>query len=542
MTKKPTRADAVIDFIERLQITIGEDAGKPFLLRDWQKAFIRDVYDPIHPNGTRKVRKAVLSMARKNGKTELAAALLIVHLIGPEAELNGEIYSAANDREQAAIVFNAVKRMVQASKTLSKYLKVVDSTKTVFVKASGIKAQGSRYRALSAEAGTKHGLNPSMVIYDELAQSKSRELLDTLLTSQGARAEPLFLTISTQSHDPQHPLSEMIDDGLKGDDETVVCHLYAAAEGCALDDEKAWSDANPALGDFRSLPELVQMASQAERMPSFERNFRLLYLNQRVNAHASLIHTQDWRNCGPSEDDVGKALLRCAYTTDEGQFRPGEPIYLALDMSMRTDLTALVAISATDGSRVAAWFWKPAGAVVEHAQRDRVPYEVWQQRDLLITPDGRTINPASVAAKIVELYGQFEVRGLAYDRYKIDELLRCFDELGFEAQEGEGYGLRLVPWGQGYKDMTPAVDALEQAVLDGDLKHDGHPILTWNLMNAICIGDAAGNRKLDKEKSRFRIDGAVSLAMALGLKARDRLEPVATSPWEDPAYSILPAK
>lgn len=540
MVKKPTRADAVIDFIERLQITIGEDAGKPFLLRPWQKAFIRDVYGKLDRDGKRTVRKAVLSMARKNGKTELAAALLIVHLIGPEAELNGEIYSAANDREQAAIVFNAVKRMVQASKTLSKYLKVVDSTKTVFVKVSGIRGQGSRYKALSAEAGTKHGLNPSMVIYDELAQSKSRELLDTLLTSQGARAEPLFLTISTQSHDPQHPLSEMIDDGLKGDDESVVCHLYAAEEGCALDDEKAWEAANPALGDFRSLEELKQMASQADRMPSFERNFRLLYLNQRVNAHASLIHQSDWRACGPQDEP--KPLLRPAYTDEDGQYRPGEPIYLGLDMSMRTDLTALVAISAETGSRVAAWFWKPSGAVLEHGQRDRVPYDLWQQRDLLITPDGRTVNPASVAAKIVELYGLYEVRGLAYDRYKIDELLRCFDEHGFEAQEGEGYGLRLVPWGQGYKDMTPAVDALEQAVLDGDLKHDGHPILTWNVMNAICIGDAAGNRKLDKDKSRFRIDGAVALAMALGLKARDRLAPVAVSPWENPEYSIVPAK
>ena len=531
-SRKPSRADLVIAFVERLKITIGDDAGKPFRLRPWQKRFIRDVYGLV-VKGRRVVRRAVLSVARKNGKTELAAALVLVHLIGPEAELNGEIYSAANDREQASIVFNAVKRMIEADRGLQKRLTIVPSTKTIFVHASGLRADGSKFRALSADAGTKHGLNPSFVIYDELAQSKNRELLDTLTTSQGARAEPLFLTISTQSHDPQHPLSEMIDDGLKGQDPSTVCHLYAADDDCELLDEAQWRKANPALGDFRSLEEFRTMAAQAKRMPSFERNFRLLYLNQRVSAHASLITASDWKAC---RGDV--AFKERSQDAETGALVEGEAIYLSLDMSTTTDLTALVAISANDGSRVRSWFWKPLDLIDDHSKRDGVRYDLYAQNGFLETSPGRTINPRLVAQKIVDLCKVYEVRALAYDRHRTDELLRYLDDVDLIAQEGSGYGLRLRPVGQGFVGFSPCVTAFETAVLDGQLVHDGHPLLTWTIMNAQAISDPAGNRKLDKAASKFRIDGAVALAMGLGVKAIDREAPVAISPWEDPNFRM----
>lgn len=519
--KKPTRADAVIAFIEKLTITIGADAGKPFRLRDWQKRFIREVYDPVDERGARIVRQAVLSVARKNGKSELAAALVLVHLIGPEAELNGEIIAAANSREQAAVVFNAVKRMVEIEPALQRYLTVVPSTKRIFVHRSGITATGSVFKAVSSKSGNLHGLNPSFVIYDELAQSPTRELLDTLRTAQGARSEPLFLTISTQNNDPQHPLSEMIDDGLKGEDPSTVCHLFAANDNCDLLDEAEWRKANPALGDFRSLEELRNKAERAKRMPSEEHNFRLLYLNQRVSNQASLISKSDWKAC-----------------EGEAEFEPGEAIYLGLDLSARFDLTALVAVSAENGSRVKAWFWKPDELVMQHADRDRVRYDLYRNQGLLETTPGRAIDPAFVAHKIGELFQTYHVVGVAYDRYRIDELLRCFDAIGLEAQKGIGYGLRLEPWGQGFADMTPAIDAFESAVVQADLKHDGHPLLTFCVMNAIAFSDPAGNRKLDKSASRFRIDGAVALAMALGLKARDRTSLAPPSPWEDPRFKI----
>jgi phage terminase large subunit-like protein len=514
--------ERAIAFIEKLKITIGDDAGKPFKLRPWQKSFIRDVLNPVGESGKRRVRRAVLSIARKNGKTELAAALILVFLIGPAAEVNGEIYSAANDREQASIVFNAVARMVEASPVLSRHLKVIPSTKVIYVKTSGIKAAGSKFRALSAEAGTKHGLNPSFVVYDELAQARTRELLSVLTTSQGARKEPLFLTISTQNNDPTHPLSEMIDDGLNSDDPSVVCHLYAADDDCDLMDVTQWRKANPALGDFRSYEELEDMAKRAVRLPSEEAEFRLLYLNQRVSLHAPLIATSDWRKC------FVKNL----------EYAPKEPIYLGLDMSTTTDLTALVATSVNDGSRIKAWYWKPEALIADHTKRDRVRYDLFAKEGFLTTSPGRIINPRLIAAKVVELSETYDVRGVAFDRAYMDEVLRYFDDNGHVAQEGEGDGIRLVKWGQGFIGMNPAINAFEAAVLTDDLKHDGNPLTTFCVSNALSIMDPAGNRKLDKAKSRFRIDGAVALAMALGLKALDRVEVPPVSPWEDENFKL----
>jgi phage terminase large subunit-like protein len=495
------RADAVVAFIECLTVPSGEGQGGPMRLRPWQRAFVRDVYGPVAPSGRRLVRRAVLSIARKNGKTALIAALVLAHLVGPEAITNGEIYSAANDREQAAQVFKVARQMVEADPELQALITVVPSTKTLVCRDNG-----SFYRALSAEAGTKHGLNPTVAIFDELAQAKNRELYDVLDTSMGARAEPLFITISTQSNDPEHILSKLIDDGLSGADPTTVCHLYAADEDCELLDEAGWKAANPALGDFRSYEDLAVLARKAARMPAEEPKFRNLYLNQRVAPHATLIARADWMAC-----------------QGEAEWEDGEPVYLALDLSAKTDLTALVGVSAENGSRAQAWFWKPGDLLEEHERRDRVPYREWSA-EWIEAVDGRAIHPRAVAQRIAELTGRYQVLGLAYDRWQIDHLLREFDGVGLQAHRDgdDGDGLRLIPWGQGFKDMSPALDALETAVLHGELKQPGNPVLTWNMANAIATMDPAGGRKLDKAKARFRIDGAVALAMALGLKARER--------------------
>jgi phage terminase large subunit-like protein len=435
---------------------------------------------------------------------------VLAHLIGPLAVINGEIYSAANDREQAAQVFKVCRQIVEADPELAALLTVVPSTKTIVAKRNG-----SFYRAMSAEAGTKHGLNPTVVIYDELAQAKNRDLYDVLDTSMGAREEPLFITISTQSNDPEHILSKLIDDGLGGEDPTTVCHLYAAPEDCDVLDEEGWAAANPALGDFRSLEDLTVLAARAKRMPAEEPKFRNLYLNQRVAPVSTLIAKVDWMRC--------QAPPRIAGKPSAADLVDGERIYLALDLSAKTDLTALAAVSSENGSRVAAWFWKPADLIDDHERRDRFPYRKYTG-DWIEAVPGRSIHPRAVAMRIAELTGQYRVEGLAYDRWGIDNLLREFDGVGLQAhKDGEkGDGLRLIPWGQGFKDMSPAIDALETAVMHEELIHPGNPVLSWNVANAVAVMDPAGGRKLDKAKARFRIDGAVALAMALGVKARER--------------------
>lgn len=517
------RATRVIEFIELLEVPSGVGQRKPMRLREWQKQFIVDLYAP-NDEGVRRVSRAIFSVARKNGKTALIAALVLAHLVGPEAKKNDEIYSAANDREQAGQVFKFCRQFIDADAELSSMLEVVPSTKTILYKP-----HGSFYRALSADAGTKHGLNPSVWIYDELAQARNQELYEVLETSQGAREEGLGIVISTQSPDPEHPLSKLIDDGLVADDQSVLVHLYSIPDETEnIFDKEKWALANPALGDFRLLKDMDKLARKAQRMPSFEASFRNLYGNQRVDQTSPLIPRSEWRAC-----QTGDTLA------------DGEEIYLALDLSGVHDLTSLVGVNADPKEdRVKAWHWKPKEWLHDHAKRDRAPYDVWASEGWLETPPGRAIDYSYVAARIAEIREDYIVRGIAYDRWRIEQLLVEFQRLGVDAYiDGKDKpfdgALRLIPWGQGYRDMSPAVEALESSVVHRRLKHDGNPVLGFCFANAIAVTDASGNRKLDKSKTRFRIDGAVSTAMVLGLKARET-EPIgtATSPWDDPSFSL----
>lgn len=445
----------------------------------------------------------------------------MAHLVGPEAVENGEIYSAANDREQAAQVFKVASQIVRADPELDAesggHIRIIPSTKTL-----ACYSNGSFYRAVSAEAGTKHGLNPTFAIFDELAQAKSRELYDVLDTSFGARAEPLFVVISTQSNDPEHILSKLIDDGLNAKDPTIVCHLYEIPETDDVFDPANWKKANPALGDFRSLEDLKAIAKKAQRMPAEEPKFRNLYANQRVSPVSSLISKPEWMACA-----------------GEAEFVEGEEVYLALDMSAVVDLTALVMGSEADPTRLRPFIWKPEDLLQEHSARDfgggHMRYVEWAKDGHLLTSPGRSIDPAVVANKIAELTQTYRVLGLAYDRWRVKDLLREFDRIGFEAFEDtgdkKGSGLRLVPWGQGFKDMAPAVDALELAVTERRIIHPSNPVLNNHFGNAVAATDPAGNRKIDKNKVRFRIDAAVATSMVVGLKARDR-KSEATSFWE----------
>ncbi|MDD5234484.1 MAG: terminase large subunit, partial [Syntrophales bacterium] len=472
MAKNSERVKRIIQFIEQLTVPSGKGEGKPFKLNRAERRFIQDVYGPVYRTGNqflRIVRRAVLSMARKNGKTAFIACLALVHLVGPEAIKNGEIYSAATEREQAAIVFKYAAQIVRADKELESLIKIVDSTKTMVCFSNG-----SIYRAISAEAGSKFGLNPTVVIYDELAQARNRDLYDALDTSMAARLEPLYIVISTQSNDPQHILSQLIDDGLSGRDPSTVCHLYAVPDDAenVFTDEKLWKLANPALGDFRSLPEMRTAAKRAVRMPSFEQSFRNLYLNQRVDAQSPLIPRSEWMAC-----------------QGDAEIPLGSEIYLGLDLSGKTDLTALVGVTAGEQDRVKAWFWKPKETLLEHEKRDRVPYTVWRNQGFIETTPGRAIQYDWIAARLAQIHKDYVVLGMAFDRYRIDDLMKAMADIGLDAyidskDKQRSGALRLVPWGQGFKDITPAVEALEGSILDRRFVHDGNPVLTWNISNA----------------------------------------------------------
>lgn len=491
-----SRADRVVAFIESLKITAGAHAGRKFKLRDWQREIIAAIYD-VDDDGVRKVRQALLAIPRKNGKTQLAAALALCHLAGPEAESRGQVLSAAADRDQAALIFREMLALIEADEHLSDRIIVRH-----FNKSLEDAETGSTYQALSSDARKAHGLSPSFVVCDELAQWHGRELYDNLVTGTGARAEPLVVTISTMSADPNSVMSELVAYG-RGvhageiDDPTFHATIYSAPEGSDPWAEDTWFACNPALGDFRSLPEMRTAAAQAQRLPAREPSFRLLYLNQPVDAAARFLNGPDWRACaapaGPSE------LL-------------GARCFLGLDLSATTDLTALCAYF-PDSGHVLSWFWVPRDGLEDAERRDHVPYQLWARQGLIEATPGRAIDKRFVVQRLGEIVEDYRVECLAFDRWKIDEVQRIMAD--------EGVKLPMEPWGQGFKDMSPALDALETLVLQAQLKQPGHPVLDWCVANAVTMSDPAGNRKVIKGgRQTGRVDGVVALAMAVGIAAR----------------------
>lgn len=492
----------------------GVGQGRPLKLREWQKQLIRDTYDPVDDDGLRLVRRALWTMARKNGKTALAAALVLVHLVGPEAKRNGEVLSAASDREQAGHIYKMCRQMIELDDELSQRCKCIDTLKRIVCYHLG-----SFYQSLAADARRQHGGNPSFCIYDELAQAQNRELYDVLNTAFGAQDEALMLVISTQSSDSQSIMTELCDDALNQaagnlNDPTFFGRVFAVPDDVEdIYDEKVWHLANPALGDFRSLRDFRALAAKARRSPSAEATFRNLYLNQRVDGVQAFVNRHDWKAC---EQDVPEAMLRTA------QWFGG------LDLSSRHDLTAYVMVGRLADGRVAVLprFWLPEGedkteGLAERSKRDGAQYELWRDAGWLRVVPGRVVSYPAVVREVYELIQQYNVQANAYDRWRIAdfkaEILRAgLDEAKFN----------LYSHGQSFKDMSPAIEALETLILEHNLCHTGNPVLTYCISNVKVMRDESENRRFDKRQKHKRIDGAVALAMAVAASTRAELPEV----------------
>ena len=500
-----TRAGRVVAFLEDLPITAGKLAGTTMALRPWQRDFIEAVYAE-DTEGRRPVRTAVLSMARKNGKTQLAAGLALCHLMGPEAEPRGEVYSAALTRDQAAKLFQEMCAILAAHAELDDRANIIRFNKQIEVLTGD--GAGSIYAALSADAGSKMGLSPSFVVYDELGSAPNRDLFDALDTATGARDNPLMVCISTQAAADHHVFSELIDYGERvnsGDitDPSFHLTLYAAPQDADPWSREAWVAANPALADFRSLDDVERQASQARLVPSKESAFRNLILNQRVSAVSRFIHKAEWDRCNTALDLTALAGREC---------------YGGLDLSGSRDLTAFVLAFPGEGRSfdIVCQFFMPEANIAERSNEDRVPYDLWARQGFITLIPGSTIDPSFVAHTIWQATQSYDLRTVAYDRWRIEDLKR--ELLLF------GGNVPLEPFGQGYKDMSPAVDTLERSVAERLLRHGGNPVLNMCASNAVVTRDPAGSRKLDKSKATGRIDGLVALAMALQVSGRHELE------------------
>jgi phage terminase large subunit-like protein len=489
-----SRVDRVIAFLEFLPITKGILIGKKFKLLPGQRRFIERVY------GSAQVRIAVRSEPRGNGKTGLVAGLALCHLLGPEAELRGECYSAAVNRQQSALMHDEMTAIIEAVQEFAAITRIKTGSQRRQIEVTAGQGKGSKYEALSADARRGHGLAPSWWCYDEMAQTRDRRLFDALRTAMGKRKRCLGVILSTQAEDDEHPLSQLIDDGINGIDPALVIDLTAAPPTANVFDRDVIRACNPALGIFLEAETIFKEAEQARRLPSAESAFRNLRCNQRIATAADLL-------CTPAVWNLGDRAI------DEDLFRDGRPVYGGLDLSARLDLTALVLAIEDDAGAIhlKPLAWTPEKTLMTRTQRDGAPYDAWHRGGHLLATPGLTIDYDYVLADIVrETEGMNLVR-IGFDKWNINRLISDMGRLGIT--------LPLEGFVQGYKSYSPAIREFEVAATEGRLIHGGHPVLRWCISNTVLVHEAGTpqqNRKPEKRRTYGRIDLAVAALMSIG--------------------------
>ncbi|MCI6652656.1 MAG: terminase large subunit [Ruminococcus sp.] len=487
-------ADFAVAFIESLCHTKGTWAGKPFELMDWQEQIIRDLFGILKPNGYRQFNTAYIEIPKKNGKSELAAAVALLLTCG-DGEQRAEVYGAAADRQQASIVFDVAADMVRMCPALNKRVKILASQKRLIYEPTN-----SFYQVLSAEAYSKHGFNVHGVVFDELHSQPNRKLYDVLTKGSGdARMQPLFFLITTAGTDTHsicyevHQKAQDIIDGRKIDP-TFYPVIYGADDTEDWTSPKVWKKCNPSLGETIGMDKVKTACESAKQNPGEENSFRQLRLNQWVKQAVRWMPMDKWD--------------KCAFAVNEEQLK-GRVCYGGLDLSSTTDITAFVLVfpplDEEDKYIILPYFWIPEDTLDLRVKRDHVPYDIWERQEYLQTTEGNVVHYGYIEKFIEELGKKFNIREIAFDRWGAVQMV----------QNLEGMGFTVVPFGQGFKDMSPPTKELMKLTLEQKLAHGGHPVLRWNMDNIFIRTDPAGNIKADKEKSTEKIDGAIATIMAL---------------------------
>nr|DAQ77352.1 MAG TPA: Terminase large subunit [Caudoviricetes sp.] len=487
-------ADFAVAFIESLCHTKGTWAGKRFELMDWQEQIIRDLFGTLKPNGYRQFNTAYIEIPKKQGKSELAAAVALLLTCG-DGEQRAEVYGCAANRQQASIVFEVAADMVRMCPALNKRVKILASQKRLIYEPTN-----SFYQVLSAEAYSKHGFNVHGVVFDELHSQPNRKLYDVLTKGSGeARMQPLFFLITTAGTDTHsicyevHQKAQDIIDGRKIDP-TFYPVIYGADDTEDWTSPKVWKKCNPSLGETIGMDKVKTACESAKQNPGEENSFRQLRLNQWVKQAVRWMPMDKWD--------------KCAFAVNEDDLR-GRVCYGGLDLSSTTDITAFVLVfpplDEEDKYVIIPYFWIPEDTLDLRVKRDRVPYDVWERQGYLQTTEGNVIHYGYIEKFIESLGERFNIREIAFDRWGAVQMV----------QNLEGMGFTVVPFGQGFKDMSPPTKELMKLTLEQRIAHGGHPVLRWNMDNIFVRTDPAGNIKADKEKSTEKIDGAIATIMAL---------------------------
>lgn len=496
-------ADFAVSFIECLCHTKGTWAGKPFELIDWQEKIIRDIFGTLKPNGYRQFNTAYIEIPKKQGKSELAAAVSLL-LCCADGEERAEVYGCAADRQQAAIVFDVAADMVRMNPALKKRVKILASQKRIIYQPTN-----SFYQVLSADAYSKHGFNVSGVIFDELHTQPNRKLYDVMTKGSGdARTQPLYFLITTAGTDTHSICYEIHQKALdimsgRKHDPTFYPVIYGSKESDDWTDPKVWQKANPSLGITVSIDKVKAAFNSAKENPAEENTFRQLRLNQWVKQSVRWMPMDKWD--------------ACAFPVDERALE-GRVCYGELDLSSSTDITAFVLVfppeDESEGFTILPHFWIPEDNVNLRVRRDHVPYDIWKKQGYLETTEGNVIHYGYIEQFIDDLGKKYNIREIAFDRWGAVQMVQNLGGLGFT----------VVPFGQGFKDMSPTTKELMKLTLEKKIAHGGHPVLRWMMDNIFIRTDPAGNIKPDKAKSTEKIDGVVATIMALDRAIRNEGE------------------
>lgn len=497
------KAQRAVKFINNLKHTKGVWHGVPFDLLPWQDKIITDIFGTVKENGFRQYNTAYVEIPKKNGKSEIAAAVAL-YLTCADNEWGAEVYGCAADRAQASIVFDVAVDMVDQCPALKKRIKPIISQKRLVYMPTG-----SYYQVLSSEAFSKHGLNVHGVIFDELHAQPNRELFDVMTKGSGdARMQPLFFLITTAGTDRNsicYEVHQKADDILRGkkNDPTFYPVIYGIKDEDDWSLEKNWYKANPSLGHTIPIEKVRDAFNSAKENPAEENIFRQLRLNQWVKQSVRWMPMDIWE--------------KCSFAVDIDKLR-GRECYGGLDLSSSNDITAFVLIfpptADDDKYYVLPFFWIPEENLKLRVRRDHVPYDVWAKQGFLKTTEGNVIHYGFIESFIEDLGKKYNIKQIAFDRWGAVQMV----------QNLEGLGFTVVPFGQGYKDMSPPTKELMKVTLEKKIVHGGHPVLSWMMDNVYVRTDPAGNIKPDKEKSTEKIDGVVALIMALDRAVRKEMK------------------
>ncbi|HEM6175057.1 TPA: terminase large subunit [Streptococcus suis] len=488
------KADRAVTFINNLSHTKGKWAGKRFDLLPWQEQIVRDLFGIVKEDGNRQFLTAYIEIPKKNGKSELAAAIAL-YLLYADNEASAEVYGAACDRNQASIVFDVAKQMVQMSRPLEKRSKIMGATKRIVNYSNA-----GFYQVLSAETGTKHGLNVSGLVFDEIHAQPNRHLYDVLTKGSGdAREQPLFFIITTAGTDRNSICYELHTKALdilngRKKDTSFYPVVYGLSDEDDWNDEANWRRANPSLGHTIGIDRVREAYQQALDNPAEENVFKQLRLNMWTSSSVAWIPEHVYAK---GNDPIQYESLK------------GRSCYAGLDLSSTSDITALVLVFPPrfeeENYIVLPFFWLPEDTLELRCRRDHVLYDVWECQGYIKTTEGNVVHYGFIEKFIEDLSEIYHIKEIAYDRWNATQMV----------QNLEGMGLTMVPFGQGYKDMSPPSKELYKLMMEGKIQHGGHPVLKWMGQNVVMRQDPAGNIKPDKEKSVEKIDGIVALIMGL---------------------------